>query len=57
MDAVEVRMLSLLARLARENRRLLALLRLGYPLRRAEFLLDEKPTHELHEKAHPPAPG
>jgi transposase-like protein len=39
MDAVELRLDRLLQRLARENRQLLAMLRLGYSLRRAERIL------------------
>ena len=41
MDSVELRIERLLERLARENRQLLALLRMGLPLRRAERVLDE----------------
>ena len=41
MDAIETVVTRMLERLGAENRRLLALLRLGYSLRRAELLLDE----------------
>lgn len=40
MDSVELRLERLLERLARENRQLLALLRMGLPLRRAEQVLE-----------------
>ena len=42
MDAIERVVARLMERLSAENRRLLALLRLGYSLRRAELLLDER---------------
>ncbi|MHB1355869.1 MAG: hypothetical protein ACYCZF_07810 [Anaerolineae bacterium] len=45
MDIVELRLAALVERLARENRQLLAMLRLGYTLKRAERIL-----------AHPKAP-
>ncbi|MCE5257621.1 MAG: hypothetical protein LLG44_00995 [Chloroflexi bacterium] len=41
MREVELLTERMLQRLARENRQLLALLRLGYTLRRAERLLEE----------------
>ena len=41
MDVVEQRVDRLLQHLARENRQLLAMLRLGYSLRRAERILGE----------------
>ena len=46
MDAVELRVDRLLKHLARENRQLLAMLRLGYSLRQVERILQEerKPT-------------
>jgi hypothetical protein len=52
MDAVELRLERLVQHLARENRQLLAMLRLGFSLRRAEQILqaerDEPTTVPSH---------
>lgn len=53
MDAVELRLDRLLQRLARENRQLLAMLRLGYSLRRAERILGEEGWREKQSRAEP----
>lgn len=50
MNIVELRLERLLQRLARENRQLLAMLRLGYSLRRAERILGEN-RGETHAKS------
>ena len=50
MDIVELRLERLLQRLARENRQLLAMLRLGYSLKRAEWILGED-RWKTHAKA------
>ena len=51
MDALEQQMERLLERLARENRQLLALLRLGYSLRQAELVLEEAQRPEDEQEA------
>lgn len=51
MDVLEQQMEQLLERLARENRQLLALLRLGYSLRRAELVLEEAQQPEDEQEA------
>jgi hypothetical protein len=51
MDLVEQRLADLLERLARENRQVLAMLRLGYSLKQAETILAHAKTPRAPGKA------